>query len=414
MNEQNNLKDTLLSPSSVFHNNVNNDNQNQIDVNYVDESVKNNSYYKYDNSNVYDFFFMHRSKRIALVKLSITNLGVKALRIKILNKNDMPLPLMWMSVPNTKIEVGEASEQYRKILDSFNEWLKNRLMSVERKNIDNILKTLFGFVGPVEGLYNQERRQAFIELAAILSYGRSMTDKYWFNPVNSNKRIKTQEGLYDILCFGKPSDENLMISLGINVATTDVALRRRKDYSDMDFTKSGIASSYSSMIFNTEPTNIKHVQFNCPDFCTSGKVTKFWSKAQNRYFLEKFYEDRALLKDALTKAVTAYNTSPHIFPKPYAIKTIDDEIIGYKTECFVDGYTELISLKDLCLFKNENKELSIDKLVQNAELLGIDKLDISEFLNDIINACPDIDIFENAGIIVSCDSKEFQKFVAWV
>lgn len=378
--------------------------------NYVDKSVKNNTYYKYDNTNVYDFFFMHRSKRVALVRMSITHEGVRILRVKIIDKRNLPLALMGLETPTRKIDVGEATEQYKTMVAAFNVWFRERCIPVDRDGIDVVLKSLFGFTGALEGLYNSERKQALLEIAAILAYGRSMTDKYWFNPVRGNKKLKTVEGLYEILCFGDKEHTNLLSSLGVNVAAKDVGLRRHTDYSGMDFSKNGIAQSYGKIIVNDSIVDTNHVQFNTPDFCTNGKVRKRWIRTEDKYYLEKYYNDMGSLKNALVYADTAYKKYPEYFAQPYGI----NGHLGYCTECFINGYNELVSLRDICLYKNPERVINKEILVKNLISLGLKEENIHKFLNSLLDITNNFDIFTNAGLLMSSETKEVLKFVAWI
>ena len=378
--------------------------------NYVDKAVKNNTYYKYDNTDVYDFFFMHRSKRVALVRMSITHEGVRILRVKIIDKRSLPLALMGLETPTRKIDVGEATEQYKVMVKAFNTWFKERCIPISRDGIDDVLRSMFGFTGPLAGLYNHERRQALLEIAAILSYGRSMTDKFWFNPVRGNKKLKTVEGLYEVLCFGDRESTNLLASLGINVAARDVSLKRHTDYSGMDFSKNGISQSYGKIVINDTIIDSNHVQFNTPDFCTNGNVRKRWIRTEGKYFLEKYYNDMSSLKASLLMADKAFKEYTEYFSQPFGI----NGYWGYCTECFINGYNELVSLRDICLYKNPERTINKDILIEKLINLGIKKDEIEEFFNAVFNVSKNFDIFTNAGLLMSSETKEFIKFVAWV
>ena len=52
----------------------------------------------------------------------------------------------------------------------------------------------------------------------------------------------------------------------------------------------------------------------------------------------------------------------------------------------------------------------IEKLIN----LGIKKDEIEKFFNAVFNVSKNFDIFTNAGLLMSSETKEFIKFVAWV
>ena len=359
--------------------------------NYVDKTVANNTYYNrlYDNSDCYDFFLMHRSRRVAVVRMKITKEGVTPLRIKVFDKEYLPPRLMALNVPMKYIdEIGKADEQYREFLSAFKSWMNDRIIPVDRKDVKTLIKNLTGFTGNADMLYSGNDIAA-LQILSLFSYGRNMTDKYWFNPVRQTP-----------IRFG--SEANIFTKLGLNILQNDINLQRKKDFSGMDFIKNGFSKSFAENI-NEKETPAYHIQFNFPDLCTNGTIKKRWITVDDIPCLEKIYDSVDEAVKTIQLGEKLYRQFPDIFPKIY---TVQDNPRAYYTECMLNGHTELVTFKDIKLLDAKQE------FIDNAKAMNFNIDKISKICN-VLNE-NGIDAMENAGIIIDCNSKEVEKYVAWV
>lgn len=343
---------------------------------YVDRDVKNGSYFKasHDNKNAFDFFLMHRSSRVALVRMLIAPGKIKPLRIKVINKSLLPVVLSGLPLPEGFVEdTNEVDQIYRNFLKEFSLWYENRLIPEDRVGIDNIITPLTSLTFNtteedqeetlkqdmyIKNLFEKGDKRLFdkkyyLMFLSLLSYGRNMSDKYWFNPVNLKRGESWNDPFAKFLGVNFTSKDNLFYEYGLNISVRDSIIYRKKDYSGMDFTKNGFTNLFSLLVDKKVIKRDSPLTFNTPDFCTSGTVSKKFAKEKDVLYLEKYYNDTAAGSEKAKLMMTLNTDLPEVFPVIFPIiKELNEKkvLAGYKTEVFVDGFNELADLKDVLYF----------------------------------------------------------------
>ncbi len=293
-----------------------------------------------------------------------------------------------MALPISLQNVSSGNMPY-----AFMRWYKDRLISEDNPYITRIASILCCTPDlKIKDPYG------FIMKTSLLSYGRSMTDKYWLAPT------------YDIAFF-----------LGNDLKKCKLNGRRLKakdSYLHMDIVKNGMAQNYASVVINLDAEVKENFDFNIPDLCTNGKMIKRWTRnAKGEFWLEKYFSQVAQLEDAKLAQDCFRDCSKH-FPKSEYIKDEEGEPIGYRTKLITNPDSEIIPFKEFILGTREIGERGKD--LKNEDIFGaLDAfgMEWKRFEDDIVTIrqiLGDKRLYENAGFLVMSRSREIIRTVAWV
>lgn len=326
------------------------------------------------------FQLRHKRYPVMDMDLTITPHGFTVNAItKIYNRDLLPFPLI--NVPRDLMPY------------QFKNWFKLRMIPKERIGINNTIASM----AKTKNI-NDIDLYGMLEIMALLSYGRNLTDKYWIMPkkpytINTGNKICGLNGL---------------------------ELDPKRTYKGLDFHKNGIAQNFSHVIRKDNSEIRENVDYNVPDFCTNGIVKKCISKDEYGFWLEKYMTHLSMedFKNFSKQMIIAQQTMPDIFPQIQFITDENNKPIGYRSRIFTKTYSELVTLQDLALASNKasekNYNISEEKVYETCEEYGLNKEKIENFIKDIKIFIPEEKIFENSGLIIDAESKDLIKFAAWL
>ena len=262
----------------------------------------------------------------------------------------------------------------------FMRWYRRRLISEESPTVPNIAYLISG----TENIDIPDP-YAFIVNASLLSYGRTLTDKYWL----------------------APATKNTVFYSGIkNCALNGREMLTRDSYAGMDYLQNDFnVASFRSLVKNGRL--VSRYDFNSPCLCIPGRNLKIpVIDARGSVWIEK-YSDRT---DA---ALEAHRKAPHIFPQAEVHER------GYSARCLTSVRHELVHLTDLIAASagryDRGREPDIKYL---DEALAFFLSDPGRFADDIKTAREifndDGQFVRNSGFLVDKGFGEIIGFKAWI
>lgn len=274
------------------------------------------------------------------------------------------------------LELRNVKEEH--LADAFDKWYTRRLISEDSPAIARI-----AYLMSETGGLKIKNPCAFIKSVSLLSYGRSLTDKYWLAPVRDT-----------------------LFTTGIKGCNLNGRTILKKDsYLNMDLTKNGFAHSFASIMKNdNQPA---HFDFNIPDLCTPGKKKKFAVRDNlGTIWIEKE-------SDQYEKARACHKDAPTIFP------TVRPAEHGYQTKLLTSSNREIIPLKEIILASRSPYEkqapVTIDDVAPAMEHFLHDPLKYEEDMSHARNLIDDDAKFiENSGFMCHTNTKEILGFKAWI
>lgn len=347
-------------------------------------------------------YFALRYTRFTVLyaKIEISQNGFLVRSTRVMRKDMLPIPLM--NVP------------YRKMAVALQKWLEDRMIPASRNDVANAVRVF-------SGISDKDDYMPYMRLMGLFSYCRCMTDKYWMTPVNEKLTVKFGQHEYTML--GKPN------------------------YKHMDFhKKDGVAYNFGNLLLseNIEPNTSVGLDFQTPDFCTTGNMKKRWRCDQFGFWLEKYFD--GLSEDEIN-ALAQKIIDARQDDKKRELQTVEEllnigenasysddlcmmpafdflyddkemNIIGYKTRILTSEFIDLVTLKDMCQYGHPEKRsnFSINDLSRAITDFSIDKNVIQHKIDIAKQYLGDGDcLFENAGFLVSiAPGREIQKFVMWI
>ena len=235
-------------------------------------------------------------------------------------------------------------------------WFYSRCVPSSRINYKAIIKIM-----AVPEYTN--RWYDFICTACVLNYGRSLTDPFWLNP--------RQKYIYEI-----EIEESQLPNFEVEPKEYDQVTYQKNDYSQF----------VGNILFDERTVvNLSEINYNSPDFATSGDLNKRWVRVNSVDWLEKRSEwlsEEELRKQYKIKEETLRELSRN------GTITPSIELIPY-------GW------RTTCLCKKES-----DALLSNEQLLGIfqtrSKNELMILLANMFEADIDRSVYNagNKGILI--------------
>jgi len=330
---------------------------------------------------MYAFRLRYQHYPVMDIMIDITKNGFCTKKVtKIYNREALPVALK------------NVSEH--RMVHAFDEWYKERLISSDNVYVTRIASLLCGTPNmQIENPYG------LIMNLSLLSYGRNLTDKYWIAPIRQT------------IYFSGYEDCNL----------NGRVLLKKDNYKGLDFTKNGIAPNYSNLLLNNNAEVKENIDFNFPDLCTRGKrIKRVYKDSYGFVWMEKYCVDKdsEKSKEKINNAIYYGQVYPDIFPKVTVINN-GSVPIGYKTKCFTNENTELITFREFIAgaqsILDRKTSMTEQDFLDAVEKFGIDMKKYETSYSLAKQAFENESAFyENAGFIVSAKTREIIRLIAWI
>ena len=324
------------------------------------------------------FYLMHKNDKIALLNVRI---GYDAFSItevrEIYNKKMMPL-----------ITYKKRYSKSLEICGDLIDWYRSRYFDVDREN--------FWAVSNQLSMNYNNRATDIMYAVSFFTYGSSMLDSYWFNPVET---LTIDFGEY-------------IPKLTLNPTTWEYVDFRNKNWSD----EVGNMFEDSIMLNPYDFKPIRYVNLDSPDIALSGHYTKRWVIINNELYIKKIYPNTEkgiqLCEDQIKRAQYIKNINPELY-----IEYIQDD--KNKNICYCKNFLkeneEFISPFCVLMWniKGANEDNGVEVIQKNAIKLGCNKKLIKEYnaaikaVNEYFNI--DKNDLNNMGFIIDVKTNKIIK-----
>ncbi len=326
-----------------------------------------------------NLFLMHLDQKCAFIEADICFDRIDILNVDVINPH--LIPVMCKNIENK-----------RHILK---QWWKMRSIPSGRREYYNLMRSLFEIPANKRPLVNETSL-----LLSLLSYGQSLTDKYWINP--------EKDTIIPLFRFTNSSMEDIILK-----TTT---------YNEINYYDNQFSNELDKFFILTS-THAKINTYNTPSFSLNGNTQKFWKKENDKFFIYKYlYNVKELMNNELI--INSY-LKMHYKDLATNTKLVQSDILSFDqfsdinkplnfivSENFTDKDTEFIPASEIMLVSGKFEGDVYDVLKEGCDILGIKDIDY------VLNVANEIEeefgikeerSFDNFGFIRDAKTRVFLK-----
>ena len=317
---------------------------------------------------MYDFYLMHENTKV--LKFNITtdiNIFTNLCEFEIINKKYLPYP-----VKLAKEEDREAT---------FWLWFTTRYMDRHQE----------GFLDFTNFLHNNFTNRGYKVpyFCSLFTYGMSMNDHYWLNPVQEIE-------------LGRVLDAGCPYKFKLLPTVYDTARSNFLDWDD-DIEKIMILT-WKGDYKELEKINHLNISLSTPNFTTTGDRMKMWKKENDGIICEKFYKEKDISKMQKALDISAVTADM----KHFITKTPASEY-SIKSKYFLKDNEEFVTLTQF-LMGYQLKEITDLSIYQFLRYICLDAGMYKEYLKerDVLKekfGITDMEFWEHLGFIVDSKSQ---------
>lgn len=346
----------------------------------------------------YKFYLMHLNDKVVEFDVSVFEGCVNVERISKVHSAEL-LPL--------SLRENDSTEELVYKIDG---WLKSRCIPNGRSNFINMSPSLLGVNGRyLDRMYNKQHVLMF------LSYGVSLSDKYWINPV-----------------------EPILFTIGMDESTLTEVVIEPKCYEQINYYQNGFTDDLSRIIYLQENGGIEIKEYHSPDICTNGILRKRWEKRKGFFVLRKHMLSRTEMHEDVefngeVKSITLNSLEsswPSVVPEEFykeqltTLQKLDSRIVpkfrfeldeynqhSLVTRCLTNLRTEIIPGEEVLLYANNNFG-DPNKVKEACWDLGCNLYDI-KLIEEIMKRKTKPNWYENFGLLRDAQTGVILHPVVW-
>jgi len=323
---------------------------------------------------------MHLDEKVAFISTEMSFTDLQILEFDVIEPK--LLPIMIKNMPFQ----GKA----------FKEWWANRTVPVKRREFYNLIRILCKIPFKERPFMNEA-----IFFLSLISFGQSLTDKYWFNPET--------EILIPFMKYTNNFLEDYLLT--------------PKNFEDIDYFTNKFDNTLNKYFIDSRSGHLESVSYLTPSINTNGNIQKYWDIIDNQFFLMKYLYNinelnfnEIVINDYLSKHYGDLSNKIYLFKKN---ATNFDELAEKEksftlvaSKCFVEEHTEFIPASEIIFATGKVYEDVYDMYYEGCEMLGIQNPEYPLLVSNEINLNFGIQEerdFSNFGFIRDARSRVFLK-----
>lgn len=324
-----------------------------------------------------NFYLMHLEEKCLYIEADVNFERIDINEVDVISENLMPV--MMKNIPDKR--------------RSFKAWWKMRSIPSGRREYYNLMRAFFEIPSMQRPMVNETSL-----LLSLLSYGQSVTDKYWINP--------EKESLIPLFKFTNGAVEDYIFK-----PTT---------FADIDYYTHSFTNELDKFfLISSQRDHIKTYQ--TPSLNLNGNVQKYWIEEDGDFYLIKYLysveelnNNEFIINDFLwenyrdlARLLSPYKKDIKDFDK-YA--DINKPFNCIKSKNFVDKDTEFIPASEIVYVSGGTGGDVYEMLAEGCDILGIRDLDYLLEVSDEIEykfGIKEDRSFDNFGFIRDAKTRVF-------